>query len=74
VCCGLDAQREVSHGWHHMDKVRENSLKIWEAEKGKYEGKDEYDVERMTRLIVAVAQLHDVADHKVNLDGVMVVH
>lgn len=49
-----------------MDKVRENSLKIWEAEKGKYEGKDEYDVERMTRLIVAVAQLHDVADHKVN--------
>ena len=49
-----------------MDKVRESSLKIWEAEKGKYEGKDEYDVERMTRLIVAVAQLHDVADHKVN--------
>lgn len=59
------AQREVSHGWQHMDCVRENSLKIWETEKIQYSGNPEVDVDYVTTLIIAVAQLHDVADHKV---------
>jgi len=59
------AQREVSHGWQHMDHVRRNSLQIWDLEKHLYEDQAEYDVEYMTRLIIAVSQLHDVADHKV---------
>lgn len=48
-----------------MDCVRMNSLKIWESEKRRYIGDDLYDIDHMTQLIIAVAQLHDVADHKV---------
>jgi hypothetical protein len=50
-----------------MDHVRRNSLKIWETEKLNYLGDSDYDLEFMTSLIIAVAQLHDVADHKVML-------
>ena len=50
-----------------MDNVRRNSLQIWETEKLQYED-GEYDLDHMTRLIIAVAQLHDVADHKVHTD------
>lgn len=63
-CAQATAEREVSHGWQHMDKVRENSLQIWEEEKVQYMRNDLYDIDHMTRLIIAVAQLHDVADHK----------
>ncbi len=50
-----------------MDCVRNNSLRIWEAEKYQYvDSEGVYDLEYMTRLIIAASQLHDVADHKVS--------
>ena len=42
-------------------------MKIWDLEKANYEGNANIDADFVTKLIVAVAQLHDVADHKVCL-------
>lgn len=53
--------RDPSHGYEHMEKVYENSVKIM----------DSMDrISELDRMMVTmVAYLHDVADHKYDKDG-----
>lgn len=60
-CAEATLGRGESHGVAHMDIVRENALHIWETMKDEY---DEDVRNYMCKLIIAVAQMHDVADHK----------
>lgn len=59
-CSIATRDRDPSHGVEHMNKVCLNSIKIWENE-GKQE---ELNNERILSLIITVAILHDIADHK----------
>ena len=60
-CAAVTKEREESHGVMHMNEVKNNAMEIWNSEKTKY---DDLDIEHVSALIVAVALLHDVADHK----------
>jgi hypothetical protein len=62
-CATVTSGRDESHGVEHMDIVRRNAMNIWECVQQE-EHFDEKRSDRLTRLIIAVAQLHDVADHK----------
>lgn len=57
-------ERDESHGHSHMKKVAENALKIIEAD---YKDFENYDI--ILRDTIIVSWLHDVADHKYDVDG-----
>ncbi|AYV79248.1 MAG: metal dependent phosphohydrolase [Faunusvirus sp.] len=59
------ADRDPSHGYDHMRTVAETALRIYDAEQVGYND-DKYDIQR---LIIIVALLHDVADHKYDKTG-----
>ena len=54
ICQG----RDPSHGWEHMKRVATNALII---------AQDYQDID--INMVLAVAWLHDVADHKYDKDG-----
>jgi len=58
--------RDNSHGWLHMKNVVENSLKIYNLECIKGNIIPSYEIKQ---LILIVAWLHDVADHKYDHNG-----
>ena len=62
ICAG----RDESHGHAHMQKVALNSLEILEGEVTSTE-----DYSEVGRLVLIVAWLHDVADHKYDHDGTL---
>ena len=63
ICEGRDA----SHGHEHMQKVAVNSVRILKGEITEMEEA----AEEVGRLVVIVAWLHDVADHKYDTDGTL---
>lgn len=63
VCEG----RDESHGYDHMEKVAINSVKIFnELYNVNYDNYDNYNdlIEHKLKLVIIVAWLHDVNDHK----------
>lgn len=54
--------RDGSHGHGHMQKVAKNSLLI-------FQNSEHYKDNEIFKLIVIVAWLHDVPDHKYDKDG-----
>jgi HD superfamily phosphodiesterase len=60
-CAEATFGRDKSHGVEHMDQVRDNAIAIWKKES---EGSPSLNSKRILSLVIAAAQLHDVADHK----------
>jgi uncharacterized protein len=60
-CAMVTEDREESHGVVHMNQVKKNAMTIWDIERASC---NDLNTDRITSLIVAVALLHDVADHK----------
>lgn len=59
--------REPSHGYEHMEKVKSNSIKIYNELPPKSDSYVKDDI--LKNLIITVAWLHDVYDHKYDHDG-----
>ena len=59
--------RDESHGHGHMKKVAESSIKIFQEVYGQI---DDQNREKFLKTI-AVAWLHDVADHKYDPKGLL---
>lgn len=61
--------REESHGWSHMKKVRDNAMTILAS----FGTSDLPKIDRceLDSLVLTVAWLHDVPDHKYDIDGTL---
>lgn len=64
VCNG----RDESHGYEHMKKVAENARQIYEHQSIDKSNRNSYII---LENVLIVAWLHDVADHKYDLDGTL---
>jgi HD superfamily phosphodiesterase len=60
-CATATIGRDKSHGVEHMDQVCKNAIEIWKKESTNHPS---LDSDRILSLVIAAAQLHDVADHK----------
>lgn len=64
--------REESHGWSHMKKVRDNAMKILSSfETADRQCLPEIDRCELEAMVLTVAWLHDVPDHKYDIDGTL---
>lgn len=61
-------ERDASHGHQHMEKVALNSLQIFKELSGQYFLLN-WNNHKQLRIIITVAWLHDVADHKYDYTG-----
>lgn len=59
--------RDPSHGWEHMNTVQKNATEIFLHTIEH----DHPDYDRLLRLTLTVAWLHDVYDHKYDHDGTL---
>lgn len=64
MCSG----RDESHGHYHMQQVTKTSLYIFDNEIEKYTNNKQKQ-EYIKKLVICVAWLHDVADHKYDKNG-----
>lgn len=58
--------RDDSHGYLHMSTVAQNAVKIFQME---HKSVDQNNIKKLLEYITIVGWLHDVADHKYDLDG-----
>ncbi|ARF10984.1 hypothetical protein Hokovirus_3_257 [Hokovirus HKV1] len=63
--------REDSHGHGHMKQVAKNSLYLWYIMNFRVPNGRIPDEETFGTILIAVAWLHDVADHKFDKSGIL---